>query len=520
MESLSVYVKKQMAEIQVGGWPIVKRKILRKIKRFVYKMPIFIGFYLCFSLIGYLTKTLLHRHSSENLERFTVEFHDLISGSLTHQSNKVNSILIEADRQERSQNINGVIALCKNAISIDSWEPEIYFKMASAAYLQGKFEESIKFYETGLKLLQETSVKKGLNLFGLRIINEWGNIGHIALFDVLVKLRMLGLLSQEKRVVFMRPESVVNLCYLNYWRPYLDIVFLDNKEYRSLKSFAYPIFEHLSMFKLKQGFTNMFSCYNLAENLWVSENRSPLLELDEVDKERGFRVLGEWSIPSQAWFVCLHVREGDRRITRSGPDSDILTYIPAIKSIISRGGWVIRMGAPGMYPLPTIPGLVDYANTKYKSDWMDVFLWASCKFLIGTNSGPIGIPNTFGVPVLSTNATHIGLSVNFKNSYMLPKLFWSRKENRFFTFKEMLDSPMGWTVSRVFSGIECNLVDNTSEEIETAVIEMLDKLEKPSDNCNSLTYLQKKFKSLQEKYGDTGQMTISDTFASKHVDLF
>jgi len=150
---------------------------------------------------------------------------------------------------------------------------------------------------------------------------------------------------------------------------------------------------------------------------------------------------------------------------------------------------------------------------------MDVFLWASCKFFIGTSSGPLDVPPTFGKPVLYTNAVGIGVNPNVPNSFMLPKLFWSKEKRRFFTFKEMLDSPIGWTVSRVFDGIDGDLMDNTPEEIEAAVIEMLGKLENSPGSFNDLSDLQKRFNTLRQQYGDTGQYTISETFVQRHSDL-
>jgi putative glycosyltransferase (TIGR04372 family) len=172
-----------------------------------------------------------------------------------------------------------------------------------------------------------------------------------------------------------------------------------------------------------------------------------------------------------------------------------------------------------MKALPSLPNVIDYANSECKSDWMDVFLWASCRFFIGTSSGPLSVPPTFGRPVLYTNACGIGINANFPNALMLPKLFWSKEKNRLLTFQEMLDGPMGWTVSRVLDGIDGELVDNSPSEIESAVVEMLDKLEKSFGKHNDLSDLQKRFNSLRMRYGDTGQMAIAETFAQRHSDL-
>ena len=190
-----------------------------------------------------------------------------------------------------------------------------------------------------------------------------------------------------------------------------------------------------------------------------------------------------------------------------------------MQAITSRGGYVVRMGHPGMKALPSIPNVIDYANSEDKSDWMDVFLWASCRFFIGTSSGPNNVPPTFGRPILHTNACSIGADPFRPNSLVLPKLFWSKEKNRFFTFKEIFDESMAWSVSRVYDGVDFDLVDNTPEEIELAVVEMLDNLESPTSKRKELSNLQQQFNELRQQYRDTGQITISKTFIQKHSDL-
>ena len=98
---------------------------------------------------------------------------------------------------------------------------------------------------------------------------------------------------------------------------------------------------------------------------------------------------------------------------------------------------------------------------------------------------------------------------------MLPKLYYSNTEKRYFSFQEMLDSSLGWTVSRVFEGIDCTIVDNSPEEIEDAVIEMLE-LDHLTGQPNQLSELQTEFDNLRSKYGDTSGTTISGTFVQKH----
>ena len=83
----------------------------------------------------------------------------------------------------------------------------------------------------------------------------------------------------------------------------------------------------------------------------------------------------------------------------------------------------------------------------------------------------------------------------------------------------MLDGPMAWSVSRIYDGVDFDLIDNTPEEIKLAVVEMLDNLESPTLKRKELSNLQQQFNELRQQYGEPGQMNISETFIQKHSDL-
>jgi putative glycosyltransferase (TIGR04372 family) len=522
LKALQVYYKRQKLQIVDGGFLVFKRKIMTLLGRLAHHMPLAFGVIIFYSIIKYVFNTLIRRNSVINLKRFNNELLAVIETRTKFQSSRINSEIFDAEKLAIGSDLDDAIEIYRKIIKIEPNTLETHMKMALALYWRGKFSSAMASHEIGAKLMEELAVEKGLNLFEVRVISNqlWGfYIGHIGLLDVLVKLNVLDLLSPEKRIIFVRPELVSNLCYLNYWRKYLDIIFLDKITHDKIESLCLPISENLSAIKLKVGYASTYSAYNLAERAWISENRPPLLELTKVDRDNGQNILDAWLVPKNSWYVCLHVREGGDFNNTSGPDSDIHSYLQAIEAITSRGGWVIRMGHAGMKPIPSMSNVIDYANTKYKTDWMDVFLWATCKFFIGTSSGPLCIPATFGRPVLHTNAVQIMLSPYLKNSLMLPKLVWSEEQERFLTFREMLDGPTAWTPARKLKGIDYCLVDNTPEEIVSAVYEMMDKLENNDEKYTKLSEMQEIFNRLRFQYGNNGQMTISETFIQKHHAL-
>jgi len=413
--------------------------------------------------------------------------------------------------------------ICYNkAVRLRPDLPQNYFSLAIGYYLTGQYLVGMEKYEHGLILNQTRSIETGMDSLKIRFLDIafTKNIGHISLLDPYVKLMLLGRLSPDKRIIVTSSNLIANPCYLNYWKRYLPIIILDSYQMQGFQSFAEPLLEHLMVWQLSDKFEHLFACMSLSERLWSAEKRPPLLCLSDSDQARGRDALESMGVPRDAWFVCLHVRENENRISRKGPDSDICNYLMAIESITARGGWVIRMGNPSMTPLPTMPKVIDYVHSKYRTDWMDVFLWASCCFFIGTASGPLSVPPTFGVPVLYTNAPALGIVPSMSNNSMfIPKLYWSERENRLLTFTEMLSSPAGWSVSSDFSKLGLKQLDNTPEELNDAVLEMFTRVEGNNILNNEDILLHEKFSKIRKKIEYFNDLPIASSFLRKHKIL-
>lgn len=354
-----------------------------------------------------------------------------------------------------------------------------------------------------------------------------GCIGHQGSLAQFIQAKQLGLLPKDNYVVLV--NSPANNCYLSYlssFQGFNIITGKDAKEFYNRACFI-PFFEDLGIWELKNGYKDSYSSISIIGEKWKSEKRSPLLKIKDDHREKGINTLEELNIPADAWFVALHVRSGFafRKNLRDGRNCEIDSYIPAIKAITDAGGYVFRMGDSSMKPLPEMPNVVDYAISPYKSDWMDVFLWACCRFFVGTNSGPNVIPPSFGVPQLWTNAAPFApCSITFHNSLMLPKLWYSQTKQRLLTFSEILSCPAGWCERRTI-GDDLVLVDNSAEELEAGVKEIL---ELTKDGIQEHQYeivrdplnpLQVKLDAIREKYNVAGRLPVSRFFLDKYAHL-
>jgi putative glycosyltransferase (TIGR04372 family) len=169
-----------------------------------------------------------------------------------------------------------------------------------------------------------------------------------------------------------------------------------------------------------------------------------------------------------------------------------------MEAIVKRGGWVVRMGDPTMKKLPHMEHVVDYAHLKIKSDWMDIFLSASCRFFLGSNSGPHYAAAVFGVPGAIANYSPMSISLSYgTNDIGIPKLVWSIRENRYLTFGEVFADPISnYRLDSLFTKAGVKVVENSPEDITGLAMEMFDRIENKASYTGEDEILQESFKSL------------------------
>ena len=111
-------------------------------------------------------------------------------------------------------------------------------------------------------------------------------------------------------------------------------------------------------------------------------------------------------LPNNAWFVCLHVRDGgycgDHQ-QASTRNADIMNYLDAIEEVTSPGGWVVRMGDSNMPRLPPVKQVIDYPFLAEKCALMDIYLIKECQLYMGMPSGILDVAMLFQRPTIVTN---------------------------------------------------------------------------------------------------------------------
>jgi len=223
----------------------------------------------------------------------------------------------------------------------------------------------------------------------------------------------------------------------------------------------------------------------------------------DAENERANLLLKEIGLESSDKFVCLNVRDSAYKEKYQNwkqdwsyhnyRDSDIDTYEEASLALAEKGYWVFRMGKAVHKPLKSAhPRIQDYANTPYRSDFLDIWLMANCFFCISTASGLDAVSNVFRRPIVFVN--HIGPisnMVSWTNNLVLPKKLIWRNSDKYLSLSELLQHAYGR--SRDYDKAGIRIIDSSPDEITEAVFEMEARLNGDWNDMEQDDQLQKLF---------------------------
>jgi len=341
-----------------------------------------------------------------------------------------------------------------------------------------------------------------LAILKVKVLNVMTSaIGHICVeLDCYVKEEILGRHPKYRALILAPPGSgnIANEHMLSYWEGYIKVI-------RSpvLCSLLKPLLKnrltHYDVSRYVYGINESADFARIQDAYHKSGGR-PLLSLSESDHRRGWNILQRLGMPRGTWFVCVHCREDGYRSKgeQTYRNASIDSYFLAMETVVERGGWVIRVGDPSMKVISPQENVIDYAHTEVKSDWMDVFLCASCKLFLGSASGLAAVSGVFGVPCAI--AHQIPMSVVLPllpDDIGIPKLVYSQAENRYLKFAEILESPIGnFRHGSLYKDANVCGIDNTPEDVNALLKEMLDRTDGRLVYTDEDNLIQERFKSL------------------------
>lgn len=393
----------------------------------------------------------------------------------------------------------------------------------------GRFKEGVSVFAQCNALRRKRAAALGLTASRLRFLDHtWvGSFGHIAELDYPIKLGLLEGRRRDDTILYVRPgAAIANRFLLEQWRPHLKIVEQEAELPMPLDSMQALAFDFRGPL-LADGSTVHY--WHAAANVyrrWHAENRKPVVTLAPDIDRRGRLALESVGVPHDAWFVTLHVREAASKNLHASLhnvlNASIVDYLPAIKEVTSRGGWVIRIGDTAMTPLAPMPNVLDYSHSSIRSDWMDVYLLSRCRFFLGTSSGPAYVPQDYGVPCVLTNWWPPAQRPWHPQDIFIPKLYRMVNDGSILSLSRSLAEPFGYCNSVNYLSNKYGVIVevNSSSDINAATCEMLDRLDGTYRLTDEDQARQKRADQIYRSNDGYGMASVSSNFLKIHGSLF
>ena len=400
--------------------------------------------------------------------------------------NVLNNTIIQKKKINRINNLSELYLHLKKTIK----------KFPDNPLVQLKFTEYL-FRNMDLNWIQESRIylkkrdefyqKNKINHLNIEFMgseNITGSLGNFWQIKNILDANYLKL-RKNKQIIILKEQylNYSNATLALYFESKINIVknnelikiFFDLQDYLSIPSgFLVPLEKKIIFHEFLPSYINQ-----KFKNISKQTNS---FKLSDSDEDKGKKILNRMGVPSNKWIVTFHIREvGFRNESKSNTtenfrNSNPFNYLKAMKLIISKGGFVIRMGDKSMTNLPKMKNFIDYANSKFKSDFMDVYLAAKSKFCVGTPSGYYAIPDYFGVPVVLTNAAMLTQYFSLKKGdIFLPRMI--KKNNKYLNLDSMFCHPNIWLYSdKLYEKYGISTIENTEEQIFKATEEMIEQV--------------------------------------------
>jgi len=167
---------------------------------------------------------------------------------------------------------------------------------------------------------------------------------------------------------------------------------------------------------------------------------------------------------------------------------------------------------------------IDYSFSKYKSDFMDLFLAYKANLYLGSDSGIIFFPGLFRKIMMMHNAISIKILKDFDDSTCALvnfKKIYSKKLGRLITFSENHHLNIGqFYRDKDFLLNELEVIESSEDEVENFIQECI-WIEESKNNSYFNCRLQDQIKNLMS-YLNVSEMTnikISPYFLKKYQEL-
>lgn len=365
-------------------------------------------------------------------------------------------------------------------------------------------------------------------------------IGHLAL-DFGIYLSKKSNQKEKTFDIFSIPKPICNNYFLSFIKRYILVlrglsVIIDALKLlpNSSKNIITPDLE------ISQSFD---------KDRWLRKSRINF-KFKQKEDSIGDNFLKSIGCHDKSKLVCMNIRDTayltktysstNNTEYHSYRDSDIEDYIDGVMLLIERGYFVIRTGKYVNKELNiNDSNFLDYPNSGLRTDFLDIWLMANCKFCISSSNGLECISDIFGVPMLFINAAPIGHINSWSNdSIWTPKIIVDKNTKRIISLKEQIEKKLvdlsecdrlKVSYNEFLESMNLEIIDNSKDLIRESFNEFLDKIEgkwqQKNDSIKQLLFWEtlSSWVDFNRYHNDNYNhihCSLSDTFILNHGEEF
>jgi len=287
---------------------------------------------------------------------------------------------------------------------------------------------------------------------------------------------------------------------LNQWLP-------GHEKHRIPHLYVIPTWEEHAAY-LERRNPEIYRKYNERLKYIIGSNR-PNLSFTVAEEAHGEKELQKLGIPPDGSFICFHnrdlaflneVKKDFDWQYHDFRDSSIQNYLYAAEEMTKRGYFAVRLGAKVREMVETTNAkVIDYACNGMRTDFLDIYLSAKCRFVICSDTGMSFPAEVFKRPLVYVNwsPNPLRLPVYVAHGLVIFKKVYSKRENRYLRFSEVMNLNIGGVdTNEILSKLNLELIENTPEEILAATIEMDERLNRTWETTKEDEELQQRFWAL------------------------
>jgi putative glycosyltransferase (TIGR04372 family) len=232
------------------------------------------------------------------------------------------------------------------------------------------------------------------------------------------------------------------------------------------------------------------------------------IKMNTAETKYGKKILKNMGIPKGSKFICLIVRDNsyiEKRWSNKGTmnfhshrNIDINDFRKASVELANKGYYVLRMGSivKGNFLFPKNNMIIDYANSSFQSDFMDIFLMSHCYFCISTVTGLDAVSFIARKPILFVSSIPIGMySTSSKKFMNCTRNHFSIQKKTNLTTSEIFNNNLAFALDKKnFDKKKIILKSYSSADLKKIVIEMNEYVK------NHFKYKNKSNKNLNDQY--------------------